>query len=649
MALKISLSSLIKQVTYGRIGTSIGELYLFSISGRNKSDLYKSLGERIENCSPEKFVREFSKYVCYPKDSLLEGECKSESVVLTDEDIRKLELLDLDNISKLFIEKNKYLYTGRIEKHSCDEEGKAVHPKEDSESYTEYLHRLFILEVKEKKKQYAKMAKSALGVPLAYQNFGDTIARTFSMRDALSKEFESIHNSYHLLAKEESERFRQSLVPNLAVTDFMKAIQPLSTITAIEDITKTTQSLTVQPTLSGTVAAFQNEHLMGFSTVSEMIAAMKQRENQLFSRFTSAEYYSKDLAIQSINTSSFIDRLHQDTFGNNAVQEMMLNQSSVLDSLASRVAEMNAAKFSIPQLSQATMAWDIASSSLTSKMLDIGLLAQRETLSARLFEVPNSYAEFVSLTVDRLAADPTPEIAARLRGSLVLAEYQLLGISDTVRKFIVVPEDDEESDAKRVLDAPFVQQNELLSYKFTEDENNTEALIEISPTAKTVEQARRVLQLVIMCNEAGKTSGFTEDIFKPTTQLISACVDLPWLSATDKRRFGDVVDCLYFIFYEGAGKDNLRFLESHGGPLTINDCDLIWCIKHLRNKWSRHDVDHGKEKEIRKSWIELSEKFKLLGLANHPTETHHFQQLHYKLLVLAENFLVRIIDGLKLK
>ena len=125
--------------------------------------------------------------------------------------------------------------------------------------------------------------------------------------------------------------------------------------------------------------------------------------------------------------------------------------------------------------------------------------------------------------------------------------------------------------------------------------------------------------------------------------------DLPWLSSTDRARFADVVDCLYFIFYEGAGKDNLRFLDKHGGPLTDGDCDLIWCIKHLRNKWSRHDADHGKEKDIQKSWAELAAKFRWLGLAEHPTDARHFQQLHYQLLVLAEDFLACILSKLKVK
>jgi hypothetical protein len=158
-----------------------------------------------------------------------------------------------------------------------------------------------------------------------------------------------------------------------------------------------------------------------------------------------------------------------------------------------------------------------------------------------------------------------------------------------------------------------------------------------------------VLELVTLCNEAGKTSEFGVEIFKPTTRLMTVFNDLPWLSATDRLRFSDVVDCLYFIFYEGAGKDNLRYLDKNGGPLTEADCDLIWCIKHLRNKWSRHDADHGNEKDIKKSWAELAVKFRWLGLAEHPTDSRHYQQLHNQLLILAEDFLERILNKLALK
>jgi hypothetical protein len=218
-----------------------------------------------------------------------------------------------------------------------------------------------------------------------------------------------------------------------------------------------------------------------------------------------------------------------------------------------------------------------------------------------------------------------------------------------VTAFVRLPDDSEESEETRILDAPFAQQSEILECEFDGDEHDAEALKNVSATAQTVERGRRVLELVTQCNEAGKTSGSLDEIFKPTTRLMTVCIDLPWLSATDRLRFADVIDCLYFIFYEGAGKDNLRFLEKNGGPLTDAECDLIWCIKHLRNKWSRHDADHGKDKDIHRSWAELAAKFRWLGLAEHPTSAAHFQHLHSKLLELAEDFLIGILRKLALK
>jgi len=221
-------------------------------------------------------------------------------------------------------------------------------------------------------------------------------------------------------------------------------------------------------------------------------------------------------------------------------------------------------------------------------------------------------------------------------------------ISDTINAFVEIPEDNEEPDNIRILDAPYKQQDEILRGEFVQDENNTTGLITVSLTAQTAQKVRRVLELVTYCNEAGKTSALDMEFFKPTTRLMAVFCDLPWIAATNRLQFCEVVDCLYYIFYEGAGKDNLRFLDKQGGPLSDSDCDFIWCIKHLRNKWSRHDADHGNEKDIKKSWGQLAAKFSWLGLAEYPTDPRHFQLLHNQLLILAEEFLLLILSRLTL-
>jgi len=425
------------------------------------------------------------------------------------------------------------------------------------------------------------------------------------------------------------------------MADLVKAFQPPAFLSGLEGLAKAIQP--AQQAIAEIAKAMQPPaHL---SVVSQMMTAM-QREHRLIAERAHPPSILADLTKQMTQMRALSDSIATPY---RAFQEMMCSQASVLEGLSARVAALDAMKFSIPQFSQAMLAWDVASIGLANRMNDIGLLLQREMLSARLFEVPSAYAQFVRHTTDRLAADPAPDIAARLRGSLNLAEHQLLEIADAVSAFVALPEDDEEPDAIRILDAPFTQQQELLSYESVENEDDTVALTIVSPTAQTVQRARRVLRLITQCNEAGKTSELGVEIFKPTTRVLTVFADLPWISATDRLRFDYVIDCLYFLLYEGAGKDNLRFLDKNGGPLSDADCNLIWCIKHLRNKWSRHDADHGKEKDIQESWAELAAKFRWLGLAEHPTATRHFQQLHDKLLESAEDFLERILKKLTLK
>lgn len=442
-------------------------------------------------------------------------------------------------------------------------------------------------------------------------------------------------------AAEDRARIERALAPNRAFADIVRAIQPYPS--GLQELHSAIDSPPQIAAIAEIAKAMQPPaHL---NAVCQMMTAM-QREHRLFDEFTRLPRILDDVTGQIAQMGALSESI---TAPYRVFQEMIRSQTSIFEELSSRVAALDTIKFSIPQFSQATLAWNVASIGLANRMNDIGLLSRREMLSARLFSFPGTYAEFVRHTTGQLAADPVPHVATRLRGSLNLAEHQLLEIADAISSFIALPEDDEEPDAIRVLDAPFTQQDELLSHNLVEDENDTVALTAVSPTAQTVQRVRRILELVTLCNEAGKTSELGVEIFKPTTRLMIVFCDLPWLSATDRLRFGDILDCLYFIFYEGAGKDNLRFLDKNGGPLIDADCDLIWCIKHLRNKWCRHDADHGKDTEIQKSWTELAQKFRWLGLAEHPTETGHFRELHYKLLELAEDFLVRILDKLTLK
>lgn len=394
-------------------------------------------------------------------------------------------------------------------------------------------------------------------------------------------------------------------------------------------------------------ALHQQKHFKEILPVHDTIAAMMQRESRLFSQLTREARALKNISNiiepYNVNNRSIIDSYH-----NKTIQELILNKLSLFNKLYSSASTINPSKLIAAQLSQAALAHERAFSNLDRIIKNADIISQKQALSSRLFDISNTYSDFVRHTTERLISESSIDVAIRLRSSLNLAEYQLLGITDSISNIDLVPEDDYEPSAKRFLNAPLVQQAELIVCDNIKNENDTELLISSSQTARIAQKARQISRLIVLCNEAGKTSPLGVDIFKPTTRLMESCIELPWISATDKRQFGEVIDCLYFIFYEAAGKDSLRFLDTNGGPLAVSDCDLIWCIKHLRNKWSRHDADHGREKDIQRSWTELSAKLQWLGLANYPVDDRDFHQLHYRLFELAEDFLRCILNKIKL-
>jgi hypothetical protein len=295
--------------------------------------------------------------------------------------------------------------------------------------------------------------------------------------------------------------------------------------------------------------------------------------------------------------------------------------------------------------SRSISAWQWSTTAVTDAIRKAAI--DREEIRPRLTLPGGIFVDFFRETHERLRVADSQRLKLPLRASIALAQDQLLGISGTLSGLITLPSDVAERIDDLSLRAPWAQQDKLLEAGYDGDENDAAQIVAASPTAAIVTLAREVLDLITLCNEASKTS-IGHEIFRPTTRLMSVFAQLPWLVATDRRGIGDVVDCFYFAFYESPGKDKLRFMVNQGGPLENDDCDLIWCIKHLRNKWTRHDADHGDEKPIQKSWKELAAKFRWLGLAEHPTDEKQFRQLQQQLLTEAKAFLQEIIRRLKL-
>ena len=72
-----------------------------------------------------------------------------------------------------------------------------------------------------------------------------------------------------------------------------------------------------------------------------------------------------------------------------------------------------------------------------------------------------------------------------------------------------------------------------------------------------------------------------------------------------------MVDCLYFVVYEGPGGQDHRLLNI----MTHDELMVVWRVKHLRSNY-RHDNEHGKNGSIRKKYNHIGTTYAdLIGKA----------------------------------
>ena len=308
----------------------------------------------------------------------------------------------------------------------------------------------------------------------------------------LAKNIKQTLNNFSKVT-EERALIERALAPTRAMADIIKAIQSPIYLDGLENL-----SNAVRAQQNIAEIAKQMQPPAHLTAVSQMMTAM-QRDHRLIEVFSRPPRIIEDVAKQIVQMRTLSESI---TAPFQEFQKTIRSQSAIFEELSSCVAKMDAIKYSIPQFSQTTMAWNVSSIGLANRLKDIGLLAQRETLSARMLEASNTYALFVRDTVKRIPAASSPNIAARLRGSLNLAEYQLMGISDAINAFVKVPEDNEEPDNVRYLNAPYIQRDDILKGEFVQDENDTTALITVSLTAQTEQKETFGLELVTQCNEA---------------------------------------------------------------------------------------------------------------------------------------------------
>jgi hypothetical protein len=301
-----------------------------------------------------------------------------------------------------------------------------------------------------------------------------------------------------------------------------------------------------------------------------------------------------------------------------------------------------------PSIQKALMVQGAASEQLVQVLKRSPLLNIRQDLASSLFVPQGVFAEFARKTIQLTGTAPSDTVAKTLRCSLGLAESQLLESVGLLAELVEGAVAEKEGSLilpKADLVVPFVQQGEMLASGAALEEDDLSAAVANSDAARLCDLARRVLQLVPACNEAARIA-LSHEIFKPTNRCIESCARLPWTLADDKSTLGDVVDYLFWMLYEGAGDDKLRFHVDGNGPLTSDECNAVFWVKFLRNKWLRHDPDHGKESKIDKSWKDVGEALASLGLKHLPVTEQDFRFIQRRLLEEAERFLKLLLGRL---
>lgn len=148
----------------------------------------------------------------------------------------------------------------------------------------------------------------------------------------------------------------------------------------------------------------------------------------------------------------------------------------------------------------------------------------------------------------------------------------------------------------------------------------------VEPVFSSKKSADFVCDLIINCNEKARVLG-SNDIFKPTNKMMKSIKNIQHLSCNDEKSFGDLIDCLYFMLYEGAG-EGLR-VKSY---LSDEECQPVYDIRDIRNFCYRHDIEHGDSGEIKRKKRKLGEIFLRLIAKPLPENEIDFKKAQHTIL-----------------
>lgn len=291
---------------------------------------------------------------------------------------------------------------------------------------------------------------------------------------------------------------------------------------------------------------------------------------------------------------------------------------------------------------ESSSAWRVSAGGLAERLRELNMLTSRPQLASRMMAPTFAYSGFASRTLERLESPASEQESNALAGSLVLADEQIVHATSILEAVIEVPEEADRTPSQVLYNVLDEQQSELLIVPGgVSPDSRYEELSARSVAARISEKGRRILALVNRCNAAVRLRG-DRPMFTPTFMVMEAYTDLPWILANTKGNFTIFINYLYAILYEGAGSQNLRFVT--GNFVRTEECEGLWKLKHLRNKWLDHDIEHGSESSIRRSWADLGESLRYFGFNNMPQTPADFIRLQQNVLEKLESFLSLVAE-----
>lgn len=139
---------------------------------------------------------------------------------------------------------------------------------------------------------------------------------------------------------------------------------------------------------------------------------------------------------------------------------------------------------------------------------------------------------------------------------------------------------------------PFKKILQVLSCVYRKDTNlDAKTVYEKSNSYEIQQKAKKIVNVILKLNKETELSN-QKFLVKPTNSTLEACCLLPDIIADNEKKYKEVINYLYKIFWENK---EFKKYAKNGEIDFVNDIRIFFY----------HDLDHGKQSDYRKKLIKL--------------------------------------------